>query len=119
AQSLGKNVEKVKWIAMSLSGFFVGIAGSLLAHFLRFINPATFWFDSLVLALAAVVVGGLASLEGSILGAVLIFTISESLRFVAIPSSMIGPLRVMIFMIVLLGIILWRPKGILGRADLD
>ncbi len=119
AQSLGKNIEKAKWIAMSLSGFFVGIAGSLLAHFLRFINPGTFWLDPLVLSVAAVVIGGLASLEGSVLGAILIFSISESLRFVAIPSSMIGPLRVIIFMIVLLAIILWRPKGVLGRADLD
>lgn len=119
AESLGKNVEKAKLVAMTLSGIFVGLAGSLLAHFLRLINPGTFWLDPLVLALAGVVIGGLASLEGSIIGIVFVFAASESLRFLAIPSSMIGPLRIIIFMVVLLVIILWRPKGILGRADLD
>lgn len=119
AESLGKNVEKAKLVAMTLSGFFVGIAGVLLANLLRLINPQTFWLDPLVLALAAVVIGGLASLRGSILGVVLVFAVSESLRFLAIPSSLIGPLRVIIFMVVLLLIILWRPKGIIGKADLD
>lgn len=119
AESLGKNIEKAKIIAMALSGFFVGIGGVLLANLLRLINPQVFWLDPLVLALAAVVIGGLASLRGSVLGVVLVFAVSESLRFLAIPSSMIGPLRVIIFMAVLLAIVLWRPKGILGRADLD
>ncbi|MBI5369893.1 branched-chain amino acid ABC transporter permease [Candidatus Uhrbacteria bacterium] len=119
AESLGKNVERAKITAMALSGFFVGLSGSLLAHFLRLINPGTFWLDPLVLALAAVVIGGLASLRGSLVGVILVFVISESLRFFAIPSSLIGPLRVMIFMAVLVIIVLWRPKGLLGRADLD
>ncbi len=119
AESLGKNITKAKIVAMGLSGFFVGTAGSLLAHFIRFINPTSFWLDPLVLALAAIVIGGLASLRGSILGVFLVFLFSESLRFLSIPSSMIGPLRVIIFMFILLAIILWKPKGILGRADLD
>lgn len=119
AESLGKNVDRAKLVAMTLSGLFVGLSGSLLAHFLRLINPGTFWLDPLVIALAGVVIGGMASMRGSVLGVVLVFAVSESLRFLSIPSSMIGPLRIIIFMIVLLAIILWRPKGIFGRADLD
>lgn len=119
AESLGKNVDRVKLIAMTISGLFVGLSGSLLAHFLRLINPSTFWLDPLVIALAGVVIGGMASMRGSVIGVVLVFAVSESLRFLAIPSSMVGPLRIIIFMVVLIGIILWRPKGILGRADLD
>lgn len=119
AESLGKNTTKAKIVAMTVSGFFVGIAGSLFAHFIRYINPQSFWLDPLVLALAAVVIGGLASMRGSVLGVVLVFLISESLRFAAIPSQMIGPLRIIIFMVVLLVIMLWRPKGIWGRADLE
>jgi branched-chain amino acid transport system permease protein len=119
AESLGKNVDRARLFVMTISGLFVGISGSLFAHFLRLINPNTFWLDPLVIALAGVVIGGLASLRGSVIGIVLVFAVSESLRFLSIPSSMIGPLRIIIFMIVLLAIILWRPKGILGRADLD
>ncbi len=119
AESLGKNVQKAKLVAMTISGLFVGLAGSLLAHFLRFINPGTFWLDPLVIALAGVVIGGLASLRGSVVGIVLVFAVSESLRFLSIPSSLIGPLRLIIFMFVLLVMILWRPKGIFGRAELD
>lgn len=119
AESLGKNTAKAKIVAMMVSGFFVGIAGSLFAHFIRYINPQSFWLDPLVLALAAVVIGGLASMRGSVLGVVLVFLMSEMLRFAAIPSQMIGPLRIIIFMVVLLMIMLWRPKGIWGRADLE
>ncbi|MBI4713749.1 branched-chain amino acid ABC transporter permease [Candidatus Uhrbacteria bacterium] len=119
AESLGKNIDRAKMTAMTLSGFFVGIAGVLMAHFIRFINPASFWLDPLVVALAAVVIGGLASLRGSILGVVIVFAVSESLRFLSLPSTMIGPMRVILFMIVLLVVILFRPKGIIGRADLD
>lgn len=119
AESLGKNIDRAKMVAMTLSGFFVGIAGVFMAHFIRFINPASFWLDPLVISLAAVVIGGLASLRGSILGVILVFTISESLRFLSLPSTMIGPMRVILFMIVLLVVILFRPKGIIGRADLD
>lgn len=119
AESLGKNTFKAKIVAMTVSGFFVGIAGSLFAHFIRYINPQSFWLDPLVLALAAVVIGGLASMRGSVLGVALVFLMSESLRFTPIPSQMIGPLRIIIFMVVLLCIMLWRPRGVWGRADLE
>ncbi|MDP2933449.1 MAG: branched-chain amino acid ABC transporter permease, partial [bacterium] len=119
AESLGKNIIKAKMISLGVSGFFVGLAGSLFAHFIRYISPNSFWLDPLVLSLAAIVIGGLASLRGALLGAVLVFLFSESLRFLDIPSSVVGPLRVIIFMVILLLIILWRPKGIWGRADLE
>lgn len=119
AESLGKNIDRAKMTAMTLSGFFVGIAGVFLAHFIRFINPASFWLDPLVVALAAVVIGGLASLRGSIIGVFIVFAISESLRFLSIPSTMIGPMRVILFMLVLIVVVLFRPRGILGRADLE
>lgn len=119
AESLGKNIDRAKMTAMTLSGFFVGIAGVLLAHFIRFINPASFWLDPLVVALAGVVIGGLASLRGSIIGVFIVFAISESLRFLSIPSTMIGPMRVILFMLVLTVVVLFRPRGIIGRADLD
>lgn len=119
AESLGKNVDRAKLVAMTVSGLFVGLSGSLLAHFLRLINPSTFWLDPLVIALAGVVIGGMASMRGSVIGIALVFAVSESLRFLSIPSSMVGPLRIIIFMLVLIAIILWRPRGLMGRADLD
>jgi branched-chain amino acid transport system permease protein len=119
AQSLGKNVTRAKCVALGLSGFFVGIAGALFASFFRIINPSMFWLDPLVLSIAAVMVGGLASMRGSVLGVFIVFLFTESLRFVDIPATMIGPIRTIIFMAVLIAILLSRPKGILGRADLD
>lgn len=119
AESLGKNIDRAKMTAMAISGFFVGGAGSLLAFFIRFINPASFWLDPLVITLAAVVIGGLANMRGSIIGVFVVFAISESLRFLSIPSTMIGPMRLILFMFVLILVVLFRPRGIIGRADLD
>ena len=65
-------------IALFVSAVIVGIAGAFLAHFIQFINPQVFWLDNAVWILAALVLGGLASFYGSILGMVLLFAIFES-----------------------------------------
>ncbi len=119
AASLGKPVFKLKLLALLVSGFLVGLSGALLAHYVQFISPNTFWLDLLVWALAGMMIGGMASLEGSILGTFLLFAISEPLRFLDIPPALVGPFRLMIFMALLVSVVIYRPKGIMGRAQLE
>jgi branched-chain amino acid transport system permease protein len=119
AESLGKPVFKLKVIALLVSGFFAGLSGALLAHYIQFISPYSFWLDMLVWALAGMMIGGLASMRGAVVGAVLLFVLSEPLRFLDIPPALVGPLRLMIFMALLLAIVIYRPKGIMGRAQLE
>ncbi len=119
AQMLGKPVFKLKLIAMMISGFIVGMAGALLAHFVQFIAPNSFWLDLLVSALSGMMIGGVASMRGTVVGVVILFALLEPLRFLSFPSSLIGPLRLMIMMCLLLFIILRRPRGLMGRAELE
>jgi ABC-type branched-subunit amino acid transport system permease subunit len=119
AESLGKPVFKLRLIALVVSGALVGLAGAYLAHYIQFISPNSFWLDLLVWALAGMILGGMASMPGSVLGTVLLFALSEPLRFLPIPSNLVGPLRLMIFMGLLIFLVIYRPKGIMGRAQLE
>lgn len=116
---LGKNTDMLKYKAMIISGFFVGIAGSLFAHYISFIDPSSFTLSELILVLTIVIVGGIASLKGTIIATFLILLIPEALRFINLPSSLVGPLRQVIYSVILLGILLYKPRGLFGRIDLE
>jgi len=116
---LGKNTFRLKWKAMAMSAFFAGLAGSLFAHYISFIEPNSFAITELILVFTIVIVGGLASIRGSLAGAFLILLIPEVLRFLALPSSILGPMRQIIYGLILLGILLYRPRGLFGKVDLE
>lgn len=119
AESLGKPVFKLRFIAMVISGAVAGLAGASLAHYIQFVGPSTFWLDMLVWVLAGLIIGGMASMPGSILGTIILYLFSEMLRFLPIPPAIVGSLRLMIFMALLILVIVYRPKGIMGRAQLE
>ncbi len=119
AQSLGKNIFRLKAEAMMFSAFFAGIAGSLYAHYISFIDPSTFYLNDIIIILTMVIVGGLVSLRGSFLAAVIIILLPEMLRFVSLPSSMIGPMRQIMYALLLIVILMYRPRGLFGKVDLE
>ncbi|MDP6583558.1 MAG: branched-chain amino acid ABC transporter permease, partial [Anaerolineales bacterium] len=115
---LGKNAFAIKAKAMMISAFFAGIAGSLFAHYISYIDPGTFYLTEIILLLTIVIVGGAASMRGSIIGAVLVVVVGDVLRLFDLPSVLIGPSRHIIYAVLLLCVLLYRPRGILGRVDL-
>ncbi len=117
AKTLGKNTFLHKVIALGISAFFAGIAGALFAHYITFIDPSIFGLPDLILVFSMMIVGGLASVKGAFIGTVLLLLIPEPLRFIGFPSALIGPLREILFALILLLILLYRPKGIFGRVD--
>jgi len=116
---LGKNVFKLKYQSMMVAAFFAGLAGSLYAHFITYIDPSTFYLEDLILILTIVIVGGLASLRGTAIATFLILLIPEILRFVEMPSSILGPARRIIYALILILILVYRPRGIDGKVDLE
>jgi len=80
AQSLGVNLLKYKALAFAVSGFYAGVAGVLYAGLLGFVGPESFGLQQMVLQLAAMVMGGPASVAGSVLGGFLIVAIQEIVR---------------------------------------
>ena len=115
---LGKNTFRLKYKAMMISAFFAGIAGSLFAHYISFIDPSTFYINELILIITIVIVGGIASLKGSIIAPFILVLIPEALRFLPLPSSLIGPGRQIIYALILLMILMYKPRGLYGRIDL-
>jgi branched-chain amino acid transport system permease protein len=116
---LGKNTLSLKYKAMMTSAFFAGISGSLYAHYITFIDPTSFYISELILVLTIVIVGGLASIKGSIAATALIIYIPEVLRMLDLPSSVLGPARQAMYAVILITILMLRPRGIFGKVDLE
>jgi branched-chain amino acid transport system permease protein len=116
---LGKNTTVLKYKAMMISAFFVGIAGSLMAHYINFIDPGSFNLPEIIFVLTIVIIGGIASIPGSIAATFIIVLVPEVLRFFSLPSSILGPARQIIYAIILLLIVMYKPRGLYGRIDLE
>jgi len=116
---LSRDTQRIKRKILSLSAFFAGMAGSLYAHYIGFIDPSTFGIKVLILLLTIVLLGGLASLKGTIIATSLLVSMPEILRFVPIPDNILGPAQTAIYALVLLLILRYRPRGILGKIDLN
>jgi branched-chain amino acid transport system permease protein len=116
---LGKNTFKIKSYALGISAFFAGIAGSLYAHYITFIDPSSFTLLQIIPIIAIVIIGGLASLKGTIIATVILVLLPEPLRFIGFPSSIVGPARQMIYALLLLLILIKKPKGFYGKVELE
>ena len=113
--AMGKNVNTHKIMVFVIGAFFAGIAGSLYAHYITFIDPSSFTVMESIMILLMVVFGGMGSLTGSLLGAVILVLFPEALRFLGMPSSVAAPLRQMIYGLLLVVLMLKRPQGIVGK----
>jgi len=115
SQAMGKNVNKYKLIVFVVGAFFAGIAGSLYAHYITFIDPSSFTVMESITVLLMVVFGGMGSLKGSFVGAAVLIILPELLRFFGMPSSVAAPLRQMIYGLLLVILMIWRPQGLMGK----
>ena len=113
--AMGKDVDRHKVMVFVIGAFFAGIAGSLYAHYITFIDPSSFTVMESITILLMVVFGGMGSISGSFVGAAILVIFPELLRFLGLPSSIAAPLRQMIYGLLLIILMLRRPQGILGR----
>lgn len=113
--SIGKNINKYKLIVFVDGAFFAGIAGSLYAHYITFIDPSSFTVMESIAVLLMVVFGGMGNIKGSFIGALMLIIFPELLRFLGMPSSIAAPLRQMIYGLLLIVLMIERPQGIIGQ----
>ncbi len=113
--SIGKNIARYKLIVFVVGAFFAGIAGSLYAHYITFIDPSSFTIMESIAVLLMVVFGGMGSIRGSFIGASILVIFPEKLRFLGMPSSVAAPLRQMIYGLLLVVLMIKRPQGIIGQ----
>lgn len=112
---LGKNTIKYKLTVFVIGAFFAGIAGSLYAHYITFIDPSSFTVMESITIMLMVVFGGMASIPGSIIGAIALVMFPEALRFLGMPSAIAANVRQMIYGLMLIILMISRPQGLLGR----
>jgi len=124
AKAMGINTYKNKAISFAIGAFFAGIGGALQASLITTIDPKMFNFQLTYNILMFVVVGGLGSITGSVVGSIIITILLEWLRFVE--STMyigsfeiqgIPGMRMVIFSVILLFIILRKREGIIGGYE--
>ncbi|MCL2009026.1 MAG: branched-chain amino acid ABC transporter permease [Synergistaceae bacterium] len=124
AKTMGIDTFKIRVLAFTIGCFGGGLGGALLGNLLTTIDPRMFMFIQTFNILMIVVVGGLGSMTGTIMGSVFVTTMLEWLRITESPMT-IGSLRIpgipgmrmLIFSLLLIAVIIFRSQGIMGTRE--
>ncbi len=115
--ALGKNSARYKVTAFAVSGAVAAVAGSIYAHSISYIDPTSFTVMESILVLSMVIIGGAASRLGPLIGAAILVSLPEALRFVGLPISVAAHLRQVVYGVLLVMMMLARPRGVMGRYE--
>lgn len=126
AEAMGVSLNKWKTISFVLSSIYAGIAGALYGFYVGFISPEDFTLHISIVSIVAVVIGGMGSLPGPLLGSIFVVLIPElavvSVKYFSIfmsQGSIAGALRsyieMVIFGLVVVFFVVFEPDGIFGR----
>jgi branched-chain amino acid transport system permease protein len=118
AQSVGISVLTPRLIAFVVSAFLTAIAGSLYAHFITSFSPTVFYFDLTFRVITMLVVGGMGSVTGSVIGVGVVLGIAEGLRRVE-DSTLLYGLSGILLAAFFISVIIFRPDGIMGQREIS
>jgi len=122
AASMGVSITGAKLWAFSLGAVWGGIAGLTFANFQQFVSPESFTFMESVFVVCTVVIGGMGSIPGAIVGAIIIQGTPELIRGFATSGliklsgeqvTAISNYRNLVFGLVMVIFMVWRPQGLL------
>jgi branched-chain amino acid transport system permease protein len=111
AEAMGVDTTRFKVLSFVISSIFAGVAGALFGHFTQYLHPNSFTFQTSFFVIIMIVIGGLGSIEGAVLGAVVFTVALEMFRG-------FGAFRLVNFSVLLVLIMIYRPQGILGSWTL-
>jgi len=117
-QVFGYNVLYFKLTIFVISACLAAVAGSLFASYITFVDPSSFVLMESIFILAIIILGGLANLKGAVLGALFLILLPEVLRFVGFPSDIAAQMRQVIYGLILILLMLYRPQGLMGEYKL-
>ncbi|NLC36155.1 MAG: branched-chain amino acid ABC transporter permease [Alcaligenaceae bacterium] len=119
AEVLGIPLLRYKLLSFGISSFYAGVAGGLWAYFFRSITPESFPLTMSIFFLTAIIVGGMGTLLGSILGATFITMVPEALKLIVglLPLSadatlILSPVRTIVFGLLIIGFLIFEPLGL-------
>ncbi|HJT68434.1 MAG TPA: branched-chain amino acid ABC transporter permease [Pyrinomonadaceae bacterium] len=114
AEAMGVNTTRYKVLSFVISSAFAGIAGALFGHFRQFLHTNDFQFIRSIEIIIMIVLGGMGSISGAILGAIVITILPELLR--KLPGDLYS-YRLVIYSALLIAIMLTRPQGLFGAKE--
>ncbi len=111
AEAMGVDTTRSKVISFVLSSAMAGVGGGLFGHYLMYVHTNSFTFIKSIEIIIMIVIGGLGSITGSVVGAVLYIGLTEGLREFA-------QYRMVLFSLLLIVIMIVRPGGLLGQREI-
>jgi len=124
AEAMGVSLFFHKSLAFAIGAFFAGLGGALLGSFIMTIDPNTFSFLLTFQLIVIVIVGGLGSITGTVISAIIITVLMEVLRSVEAPMNIFGlhlpgipGMRMLVFAILLMAVVLFFKKGLMGKKE--
>jgi len=117
-QTMGRNTRRLKTLAFMISSAFLGWASYIFAGYMTYIYPGGFHLEESIFILIAVLIGGSGTIRGGIAGAVFVILIPELLRYAGFPDEIAAPLKQILFGLILIIVMRYRPNGIMGALKL-
>ena len=117
--SMGRNVSLVKVYVFAISAGIAAFSGALFATYHTYIDPSSFTLDESIFILMIIFIGGSGNLRGVFWGVLFIELPHEILRFIQIPDAIADNLRQIIFGLILILLMRFRPTGFAGDYDYD
>ncbi len=116
AEAMGVNAFKAKLFGFVAGCSMAAFAGSLYAHYIMFIDPVSFDFNKSTEILTFVVLGGIGSTSGSVIGGTILTVLPELLRGF---GDFIKNYRILFYAIIIIILMIFRPQGIMGHKELS
>ncbi len=120
-EAIGVFGYRTLWYKLAIfvvSAMLAAVAGSLFASYITFIDPSSFALMESIFILAIIILGGLASNKGAVLGAVCLILLPEILRFVGFPDDIAAQMRQVTYGVLLILLMIFRPQGLVGEYRL-
>jgi branched-chain amino acid transport system permease protein len=119
AQALGRNTVSLKAWAFFLSAAFAGMAGLVYASYVGYLHPTGFTLNESIFILTALFIGGIGRrVWGPVAGAAVVVILPEALRYAGLPNAVAANLRLIVFGLILILLMFYRPQGLLGDSEL-
>ena len=107
-QALAISIARLRNQSFIIASSFAGLAGAIFAYYINYIDPSSFGLHEMVFVLSIVIVGKPGSFWGVTLATIFLVLLPEPLRFIDIPPSILGPMRQLLYALILFGVVYWK-----------
>jgi branched-chain amino acid transport system permease protein len=119
AAALGKNVPRLRLVAFTVSAGLAAVPGVLYAGYMRYIDPTSFMLSEAIFVLSIIIIGGAGTFRGPLVGAAVMVLLPEVLRFLDVPNAVAANSRQIIYGVVIVVLMRFRPRGFLGEYGFE